>query len=542
MENNSKNTRVRNVSSDVNQNSRSARVAPSMRTGTSSRVRSVDMSSIETPVRERRSSQASAKTSISNTRRSSAASPSRTSRSASSRVPSSKAAPAKASVRSSSRVSSASAESNAASVRRTASSAGTAVTDTQRISTAGNKNYTDMLAEKKSRNVSPSEKRSSATKSRKPSSKSGSAIGSRFTKLIIILAAVFVVVIIVVAIILSSYLRKYENGQPAHVAESVVEQFASTEKLKAFLEKNASIVKASDNVLDFEDYYYSKIEGKDIGYVTDSSKTTTELSVYNIIADKVPVAEIELTKTGSDSWDLTSIDPSRAFSDIRAYSVLVPDGSKVVVNGIELSEDDISGKGVPEVLEYSAQFIASAPEFTTYTVKLASGDVPSVSGTDASGQPLVFTETDKLFVAGGGASQDFIDSVKDRVETALREYALYFEYLAHDLADYMLPDTDRYISIFGKEGVIDPINTWLFNWDYVNDWEFRELSAKNYTVYANDCFTVDIYYDLYITLNEDGPYGHIDGLDEYNPIMDATWVWVKDSEGQWMISDIIDHY
>lgn len=540
MEKDTRTTRVRNIQPDNDRSatSRSSRVAPSMRSG-SARVRTVDMSSVETPTRQSKPAADSRRSPSSVSRRSPSASVSRSTRSSAS------GAQRTASSRVSSRTSAETVSKRPSSerpVRSSAPASGRTASASSRSTTAGNRNYSDILAEKKSRPTDTTERRSTAPAKKKSSRKSGFAGLSKFTRFIIIYAAIFVVIILVVAIILSSYLRKYENGQPSHVAESVVEQFSSTSKLKSFLEKNASIVKSNEGILDFDDYYYSMIEGKDISFVADSGKTTTELSVYRINADGSNVAEIELTKTGSDSWTLTSIDTTAAFSDIRAYSVLVPDGSKVVVNGIELSNDCITGTGIPEILEYSSQFIQSKPEFTTYTVKLASGGVPSVSGTDASGQNLVFTQTDKLFVAGGGASQDFIDGVKDRVETGVREYALYFEYLAHDLADYMLPDCERYYSIFGKEGVIDPINPWLYNWDYINDWEFREISAKNYTVYSSDCFTVDVNYDLYITFNEDGPYGHIDGLDEDNPVMDATWVWVKDANGTWMICDIVDHY
>jgi len=394
-----------------------------------------------------------------------------------------------------------------------------------------------MLEEKRSTRAASSApvKRSSSGKSK------GKSKGmSGFAKFLIVYGAIFVVAIIVIAIVLTAYLSKYEKGQPSHVAESVVEEFSSTQKLKSFLEKNSSIVRSNASVLDFEDSYYKLVEGKKISYVTDSSKTTSELSAYKITADNALVAEIEL-KQDKNAWKLSSIDTSAAFSDIKGYSVLVPEGSTVTVNGIQLGEDSITGKGIPEVLEYSSQFITSKPEFTTYNVKLASGGVPTVTGTDAQGQSLVFTQNETSFVAGGGAAQSFIDDVKEHVETGVREYALYFEYLAFDLESYILDECEQHEFIFGSEN-FDPINPWLYNWDYINTHEFREFSVNNYTVYSSDCFTVDVKYDLLITFNHESTmgFGYKD-LPDDNPVMDGTWVWVL-KDGQWYISDIIINY
>ena len=127
----------------------------------------------------------------------------------------------------------------------------------------------------------------------------------------------------------------------------------------------------------------------------------------------------------------------------------------------------------------------------------------------------------------------------------MREYALYFEYLAHDLADYMVKDTTTYIGIFGKEGVMDPINPWLYNWDYIDTWEFKEFFVDNYAVYSDDCFTVDVNFDLYITFDENkGDYGRMEGLEHDEKELDATFVWVKEKggDGSWLISDIVIHY
>jgi len=249
----------------------------------------------------------------------------------------------------------------------------------------------------------------------------------------------------------------------------------------------------------------------------------------------MPVATIDLKKGekgafGLSPWVLSSIDTSKAFTDVKTYSILVPEGSKVVVNGTELGESMISGTGVPEVLQTSSQFIASPPTYSTYNVKVV-GDAIDVSGTDATGANLVFSQTENSFVAGGQASAEFIDDVKDRVEAGLRSYALWFIYNSFDLEDYIVDGCELSAFLFGGEfdgEQYDPINPWLYNFEYIDDFEFSKFEAKNYTKYSDDCFTVDISYKLDITFTDPS-------YSDENQKLDATWVWVKQGD-RWYIS------
>ncbi|MBE6018109.1 MAG: hypothetical protein E7233_11005 [Lachnospiraceae bacterium] len=384
-----------------------------------------------------------------------------------------------------------------------------------------------------SKKAAPAKTRSASKKKKK---KSGSWFGqrSKFTKFIIIYAAAFIVITIIAAIILSSYLSRFEASQPTHTVEAVIQSFTSKEKLNQFLTDNKTKINPSMEGL--EDTYYPLIEGKELNFISDSDNTTQEISSYYITADNSRVAAVTLAKSGADSWELSNLDLSVAYKDSKEYSILVPEGSTVTVNGTVLGQENITGTGVPEILEYSSQFISSKPDFTTYSVKSITGEAPSVSGTDASGQELVFTQSDVLFVAGGGAGQSFIDSVSERVEAGVDEYALYFEYLAFDLRDYILEDCLKYEEIFGSEN-FDRIDPSLYMFEYIKTHEFTEKSITNYTVYSDDCFTCDVKFNLLITFYQDGIYGPKD-LPDDEIAMNATWVWVKEGD-TWKIADII---
>ena len=391
------------------------------------------------------------------------------------------------------------------------------------------------------RPAAPERKTSTSRNSRPNAKKTSGSWFSRlnsFKKFIIIYSAAFLLLIIILAIVLNSYLKSYENEQPSHIAEKVVEEFSSTDRLKAFLDANRDIVIGRDSVLDFEESYYSLVEGKKISYVPDYSNTVGDITAYNITADGNKVANIELSPSGN-TWEVTTIDTSEAFSDVKGYSILVPDGAKVTANGIELPDTAITGRGIPEFLQYSAQFASNIPEFTTYTVKLAKGGTPEIAGTDSSGNPLVFSVTSNSFVAGGKADQAFIDSVSKVVETGVDEYAYYFEHLAFNLEPYILEESRLHEYIFGSEN-FDPIDPSLYMYEYIISSDYQERSISNYTKYSDECFTVDVKYFLLIEFTQDGIYGHQDGLDKDEVTMDGTWVWVKDGNS-WSITDIIEH-
>lgn len=393
--------------------------------------------------------------------------------------------------------------------------------------------YSDVLEEKKRSQRSSSGSSAKGSASRPSNDKKKGFSG--FKKFLIIYSALLVVVIIVVAIVLNSFLKNYEKNQPTNVASYVVEQFETPKKLKSFLDDNASITNQNTAILNYEEAFINAVNGKKISYIEDPSNTTSEVTTYRITADSIPVASISLGKGdkgafGLSSWVLTSIDTTSAFNDVKTYSILVPEGSKVIVNDTELSESMISGTGIPEVLETSREFISDPPTYSTYNVKVVSDSI-NVSGTDAQGAALVFTQTENSFVAGGQASEEFVDSVKDRVEDGLREYALYFIYEAFDLESYIVDGCELYAFIFGGEfggESYDPINPWLYNFEYIDDYSFSTFEAKDYVKYSDDCFTVDINYKLDITFTDES-------YSDENQKLDATWVWVRQGD-QWYIS------
>lgn len=122
-----------------------------------------------------------------------------------------------------------------------------------------------------------------------------------------------------------------------------------------------------------EDTFYPLIAGKELSFVSDSQNSSLNRYSYLITADQLTVAALTLDKTGSDSWTLSGADLSFAYPDAQEYTILVPEGSEVSLNGTVLDPGKSVGPGVPDVLAYSAQLLESRPEYITYMVKSISG-------------------------------------------------------------------------------------------------------------------------------------------------------------------------
>ena len=211
----------------------------------------------------------------------------------------------------------------------------------------------------------------------------------------------------------------------------------------------------------------------------------------------------------------------------ETYSFSVPEGSKVTVNGTTL--DNPAAGSIPEIIEYSSRFVDDIPDYVTYTVDLAPGEI-SLSGTDADGNKLAFKVDGKNYTGASIASQDFIDDVSELVEDGLYCWGLYFINKA-ELKRYVYYDSELFGMIFGS-GDYDWINNTFYNYEYISDYDYSELKAENYRTYGDECFTVDVSYKLNV---------YFDDPDRSDPnqYMNATMVWLVEGDS-WSIADVFN--
>lgn len=426
---------------------------------------------------------------------------------------------------------------------RTTSSAGSAQRRTAASRTSSQRTRTASRSRSSARASRPAEEeRTQRRSSRTSASRSQASLNrkrkKKFRKYLLIYVAVLVVILIIGCIMFSSYLASYENDQPAHVAEAIVDTYQTQEGIVAFLTENAAKTGAQDNIGEIAQTYATNIAGKQVSF-RENNDFRPDNPAYDITADGSIVAKVTLmAATGSDSfakskWAIQSLNVTDFLPNALTITVEAPVGATVTVGDKVLDDSYVESTGVPAILQNSVQFLADPPEFNTYRVGGLLSE-PEVKVSDSAGTEYSITKIDNSYTASPKADQAFIDSVKDRVYDAIDNYATYFIHMSFELANYIVYGSELYSYIFGSD-TMDPIATALYMFEDIESYDFAERSADNYIKYCDDCFTVDIKYALDMKFT-DPTY------EDNNQNMDATWVFVIEPlDGSWCISDIITH-
>ena len=358
-----------------------------------------------------------------------------------------------------------------------------------------------------------------------------------FKKFILIYSIILVIILIVGLIIFNSFIATYENNQPVNIAKNVAEEL-SGDNAKAYLDKNKDNIKTLENVDTLIDKAVENIAGNEVSFIQSDDYTETDPS-YNLTANGTQIGKLTLEADGTGAfglkkWKIKNLDVVSYIPNTYSYTILSPTEDTVYVNGTELSEEFITAKDeVPTILENVQDLLETVPKYDSYTVN-GFLSVPTVTATDASGSDVGVAASTESFVVGGKPDQSFIDEQKDFVENALTAWAYHFINYggSSSLSTYVMSDTDLYAYIFGSD-TMDPIYTAFYDWEYISDVQFTEFSADNYIKYTDDCYSVDVKYQLNVSFNNGNP------VDD-DQQLDATWVIVR-KNGTWGIADIQYH-
>ncbi len=356
---------------------------------------------------------------------------------------------------------------------------------------------------------------------------------SGFGKFILIYSAVLAVILIVGLLIFNSFIKKYEDNQPSNVAANIVKQLNSNPA--SYLKSNSDQIKCLENVDTIIDESVAQMEGKQLSYI-ENSDYRAEAPSYNITADGQIVAKITLGKDskgafGLHSWKLTGLDVASYVPNTLSYTILVPEGATISINGTELTDAyKTKDAAIPETLQTASKYV-SVPSFETYKVS-GFANQPQVVAKAADGSDLGVSITSDTIVCQAATSQEFIDSVDGLVNNAISAWGRHFINMGGNLRAYILEDCDYYGYIFGSE-TMDPIYTAFYEFESIADYDFTEKSASNYIRYSADCFTVDVKYQMRVDFTTDR-------MSDTNQKLDATWVFITQNGGQdWYIVDCL---
>ncbi|MCF0228446.1 MAG: hypothetical protein HUJ76_01970 [Parasporobacterium sp.] len=397
---------------------------------------------------------------------------------------------------------------------------------------------TESHASKNMRNITTSNgehRRKSAESRNVNKTFSGKRKSNTFKKRLLVYSAFLVCVIITGAILFSSYLSSYEKSRPYVTASSITKSFLSAEGLDKLLKDNEDKLDVTGEMDSVFASYESKVVGKQISYI-QNSENRTDAPSFDIIADNEVVAKVCLEHEGSagwgfQSWKIKKMNIGQYIPNMTEYMVVVPQGSTVYLDGIMLDSMHIIDSGTPQILQNVKKFLNTVPAYDTY--RITSMAEPSVTAKDSTGKDITLTTSDTTLSAAN-TSQEFIDEVMPNTEATLECYAKHFIHESYNLNAYMLPGTPFYISIFGEDGTYG-VDTSLYNYEYVSDYGFTEKNITNFVKYADNCYTVDVQYNMYVDFSDDS-------FSDNDQQLDATWVFVYDDDkNDWFLADCQYH-
>ena len=201
-----------------------------------------------------------------------------------------------------------------------------------------------------------------------------------FKKGLIIYAAIALVLLMIGLYIFWGFIDDYEESMPIYGMDKVVEDFKNN-NLDEYL---SSVVNGVYNEFETDNEavrneiisaYKKFVEGKEVSFIK-AKEYTDKSPQYIIMAGDAKVAKVTLSaKTKNDSdfdvWSYDSIEVSEYLVNIlktKDYTVTVPEGTEITVNGKKLSDSYIKeSKEIKELAEVG-KYVA-VPKMNTYEIK-----------------------------------------------------------------------------------------------------------------------------------------------------------------------------
>lgn len=347
---------------------------------------------------------------------------------------------------------------------------------------------------------------------------------SRFSKFLIIYASVISVAVAIVLFLLYGLLKDYEEGRPSVTMDRIAAQFTA-ENVEQLLDSSGVAFNAFENNERVAAYLKEKLGSEQVSYKKKSGEYSENTPVYVVYAGETAVAKVRLAENGKNSHKFTkwklgeiSFDGIGDKKKQDTYTIQAPKGSVVLINGVTagaeyITEDDVAFDPCKNVSGF-----VTPPVRTVYTVSglIAEPEVTVLYHE----QPLTVEVKDGAYLAEYPEDEAMLLAQQDQIMTVARNYGKYI------INRGSLSALTQNMVGSAKEYVSDIPAVWAFLYGKTYTYEFRDESISNFRKYAEDCFSCDIYYDLYVD------WGN--GNKTYNTSLTYTFV---NTGGKWYVAD-----
>ncbi len=348
---------------------------------------------------------------------------------------------------------------------------------------------------------------------------------SGFKKFLCIYCGILLAAGVVLLVMLYSLLKDYEEGMPSGAMDKIVNQFTADGigKLLSDSEVTVNEFETTDTI---SEYLKNKLNDGEVSYKKKAGEYSEKTPVFVVYAGDTPIARVELKSEGKNAhkfnkWTLGAVsfgDYSKSDSDVK---ITAPTGAKVYINGVEVSdtyktESEVKFSPCLHVSDY-----VTTPTNDVYDVGqlIAQPDITA----QLNGKELT-AEYDKKtgYTLYYPSDEELYNSLESRIYTIAEQYGAYIinRGSLSKLSSYMIGTAADYVS--------DIPAIWAYLWGKSYTYQFNNESISNFRKYSDDCFSCDVYYDLYVDYQT--------GNTTYATSLTYTFVKQK---GTWMLADFM---
>ncbi len=365
-----------------------------------------------------------------------------------------------------------------------------------------------------------------AKKNRSRKKKRGKKRFKAFSKFLLAYAGILAALIVIVWIMLVGFMRDYEEGRPNVAMDKIISQF-EPDNIEKLLDENGISLNEFENNAVIAAYLKEKLGGSEISYKKKAGEFSEETPVYIVYAGDAAIAKVSLAENGKNAhkfkkWKLGTVSFDGCMDNEQKKEMVftVPSGSTIQLNGVEVGESYITEEAVQfEPCMHVGDYV-DTPVKTVYTVSglIMEPDVKVIY----NGEELAAEEQDGSYTAEYPSDEELLAQQQDHIMSIAEDYGRYIinRGSLSKLNANMIGNAREYVS--------DIPAIWAFLWGMTYTYEFQNESISNFRKYSDDCFSCDIYYDLYVKWNN--------GSKTYNTSLTYTFVKV---DGKWYVADMI---
>lgn len=368
--------------------------------------------------------------------------------------------------------------------------------------------------------------------------------------------AIYIVILLILSWRFLNYtdnaLIQYENSQPENAMESYMTVFKNM-MVDGTLCENIEMP-VVPNKFEPEDAYIELYETRladvsNFSFGRDADSFSAEEPVYCIYGDGEPVAKVTFSAFNERTifgiltimdWEVKTVT-SVLDTELKSYTVWIPDTYKATVNGIGLNDDSLTGTIFENPEFANVSLYVTMPYQVEYEVAELINE-PEIKIYDADGKEAAFTvdEDGNVYTSGTRITQ----IPEERYNDALKMAQAWDNFLTGDL--------------YGENNGMSVIQQYLirdsYYWNIASDYArsvdityisehtlsgqpYSNIEISDYISYGENCYSCHIYFEKNMILTS--------GARRVNTI-DSTFYFVKydDSDDgvdnpHWAIADMI---